>query len=393
MSARPIFLPGNRYLIAFLTFLSAFAPLSTDMYLPALPVMAETLETGNELVSLTISLFLLIFAISMIIWGTLADKYGRKPILYTGSVIYILASAGIALASSIQTILFLRCVQAAGSGAVSALSLAIVKDILRGGLMEKVVSIMQAATILAPITAPVIGGWLLLITSWRGIFWCLAFFGAVALAGAFWLRETRPKTASISLMATFARIGSVLREKSFRDPLLIFSLMAMPFMSYLSVSAFIFQDEFGLSAQAYSLFFAFNAGISLLGPLAHMRFFRHMPRNPLISTHMALMCAAAILIIFFGKLGPWWFAAIFAFISFCGSSMRPPSTILMLQVIDRDNGIVASLISCGGLLFGALAMILASLSFWPNPIMAVGFIGSVVSLICLLAWLKIKQEK
>lgn len=386
-----IFRVGNCFLVPYLAFLSAFAPISTDMYLPALPSMAENLRTSNELVSASISLFMLVFAFSMLAWGPLSDRYGRRPALFAGTLIYILSSVGIAFCDSIVSLLFWRCVQAVGSGAACSLSMAIVKDIMKGDKMEKVISMMQAALIIAPLTAPVIGGWMLALVSWRGIFWSLALCGLLAMLGVFCLAETAPKSRTASISATFARMGVVLRQKEFLKPLLLFSAMAMPFMSYLATSSFIFQDGFGVSAQAYSLFFAFNAGSSLLGPLSHLYFLRHLPRNRVICAHLAFMTTAGILLPIFGGNGPWFFALLYAPICYCGSALRPPSTVLMMQSIDGDNGIVASLINCGGLLFGSLSMFIASLAIWPNPVLAVGCIAATVSGICLVFWLKIKN--
>lgn len=387
-----IFTPGNRYLIPFLAFLSAFAPLSTDMFLPALPAMAGNLHTSDELMSYSVSAFLLFFGVSMLFWGPISDRYGRKPALIAGSSLYIISSIAIAAATDIWWLLAWRCVQAIGSGAASAMSLAIVKDILRGALMEKLVSVMQAATILAPITAPILGGAILLVVSWRGIFWCLAICGAIALAGSLLIKETRQGKGADDLAATFARMAVVLGNRYFRDPLFIFSAMAMPFMSYLGVSTFIFQNGFGVSAQSYSFFFALNAGVSLLGPLSHMYIFKRFNRERIITRHMFFMAVFGVLILFFGNSGPWVFTLLFAPITYCGSAMRPPSTILMMQSNPGDNGIVSSMINCGGLLFGSFAMFLASLGFWPNPVIAVGCIAFAVSAICLLAWFKLAQN-
>ncbi len=387
-----IFRPGNRFLVPYLAFLSAFAPISTDMYLPALPSMAENLGTSNELVSASISMFMLVFAFSMLAWGSLSDRYGRTPALFAGALIYIISSVGIAFCNSIMPLLSWRCVQAVGSGAATSLSMAIVKDIMKGDRMEKVISLMQATLIIAPLTAPVLGGWMLALVSWRGIFWCLALCGLFAMLGVFCLAETAPKSRTASIAATFARMGVVLGKKEFLKPLLLFSAMSMPFMSYLATSSFIFQDGFGVSAQAYSLFFAFNACSSLMGPLSHLYLLRHLPRNTVICAHLALMSAAGIMLLVLGGKGPWFFALLFAPICYCGSALRPPSTMLMMQSIKGDNGIVASLINCGGLLFGSLSMFIASLAFWPNPILAVGCIAATVSGICLVFWLKIKKD-
>ena len=125
---KKVFAPGNRWLVAYLAFLSAFAPLSTDMYLPALPHMTQALQTTDALSSLSISCFLLLFGASMLFWGPLSDKYGRKPVLYTGALLYVVSSLFLALAQSIWPLLFWRAVQAIGSGGISAMALAIVKD-------------------------------------------------------------------------------------------------------------------------------------------------------------------------------------------------------------------------------------------------------------------------
>lgn len=391
---RPVFAPGNRYLIAFLAFLSAFAPVSTDMYLPALPEMAANLGTSNELVTLTISGFLFVFALSMLLWGPLSDRFGRRPVLLAGSAIFVFSSVGIALSPDMETLMAWRCLQALGSGAASAMSMAIIKDLLRGSLMERVVSLMQAGMILAPMLAPVLGGLVLMFTDWRGIFWCLALFGIVAFAGGLALRETRPASgaAAASLAGTFGRIGAVLKKPQFARPLLLFSAMSMPFMSFLAVSSFIYQDYFGLSPQAYSLFFAFNATASLCGPISHIYVFRHFERKRLIAAYLGLMCAAGLLLLFFGSTSPWAFALLFLPVTFCGSAMRPPSTVLLLQSVDGDNGVVASLINCGALLCGSLSMLIASLGIWPGPISAVAVIAALVSGVCFICWLKIGRN-
>lgn len=386
-----IFFLGNRYLIAYLTFLSAFAPLSTDMYLPALPVMASALETTDDMVSYSMTLFFLAYAFSALIWGPLSDRYGRKPVLMIGSTIYIISCAWIAITNSILVLLVMRIVQAIGCAAVSAVSLAVVKDVLRGQLMERVLSFMQAAHVLAPIFAPLIGGAMLYFVSWREVFWAQVLCGMVSLAGAFCLRETGRIKHGISLLTAFARMGAVLANRKFLAPLLLFSGMVMPFMAYLAVSTFVYQIQFGLSAQAFSLFFAFNASFSLLGPLAHLFIARHMAKTREITWLMLIILACAALLIPFGGLNPWLFASLMAPITFCASAMRPPSTVILMEANRGDNGAVASLIQGSALLFASLAMFIAPLPFWRQPVTAIAWIAALVSGLGLLAWLRISR--
>lgn len=386
-----IFIPGKKIFILYLTFLSAFAPISTDMYLPALPIISHDLSTTNELSSYTISCFLLVFAFSMIFWGPISDQYGRKKILFAGSLLYIISSIGCALSGNIWSLILWRCIQGAGSGALSTLALAIVKDVIRGPSMEKIVSIMQAFVILAPISAPVAGGFLLLYLDWRGIFWSLAICGGIAFAGALCLRETANTNQNFSLTQNFISIKKILSLRFFLYPLLLFSSLAMPFMAYLGVGTFIFQDLFDLTPQDFSLFFALIALVSLGGPVFHMFFMSKYKRVNVISFYIGMMGMGGIGLLLAGSMGPWQFTSFFFFISFFGSAIRPPSTILLLGIIKGNNGIVASLINCGGLLFGSFSMYLAALQFWPNPVIPVGIISTTICLLTLACWILIKN--
>ena len=249
------------------------------------------------------------------------------PVLLDGSLVYVLASVAIALASSIVPLLCWRALQALGSGAVSAMALAIVKDMLRGQALEQVVAWMQTVMVLAPILAPVLGGWILLAVDWRGIFWMLAFCGLLSFLGALGFRETcLPAHRNRgSVFSALGRLFVVLGHPEFRWPLLLFSAMSMPFMAYLAVSSYVFQTLFGLSPQHYSLFFAGNAVVSMLGPLAHMRFFRHWQRRLTIAVHLGLSGVCGVLLCLFGGAGPVVFAVLYAPITFCGSALRPPN--------------------------------------------------------------------
>ncbi|MBQ7739071.1 MAG: MFS transporter [Desulfovibrionaceae bacterium] len=383
--SKQIFRLGNTWLILYLTFLGAFAPLSTDMYLPSLPHMAESLNTSYSYVSLSISGFLLLFALSMLFWGPFSDKYGRKITLILGSSLYIIASIAIALAPNIIFLLIFRGLQAIGSGAMAGMSLAVAKDLMRGTLLERVVSIMQTLMIVTPMVAPVIGGGILIITSWRGVFWCLSLFGLLALFGAINLRETCQRKSDRSLWQTLGRIFVVLQNKTFLPYLLLFSALSMPFMAYLGVSSTVYQDMFGLSPQSFSCFFAVNAAISMLAPLAHLKIFRFYQRNLVIATHLIVMAIGGICVLLNQTI--LGFCLFYALITFSGTAIRPPSTILMLESIEGDTGAVTSLINCGGLLCGSLSMVLAVLPVWGNPIDAAATISLSISCWGLLTWI------
>ena len=217
--------------------------------------------------------------------------------------------------------------------------------------------------------------------------------GLLAGAGTLLLRETMTHPVQGNAFRTLGRLLVVLRHRGFRCLLLLFSATSMPFMAYLALSSYIFQGLFGLSPQAYSLFFAFNAGMSMLGPLAHERFFRTAPRRLFFSAYLGIVVVAGLGLLLVGDRGPFIFALLCAPISFCGSALRPPATVLMLNQMRNDTGSLTALINSGGLLFGSLSMLLCALPVWPGPVAAQALMAILVGLACLLGWLWLDSHK
>ncbi len=381
-----IFPLGAKGLIAFLAFLSAFVPLSIDLYLPAMPRMVDFFSTTPELTNFTLSLFMLFFAISMLLWGPFTDKYGRKPVLYLGLALYIAGSLVCVFAMNIYLLIAGRVIQAIGSGAIQAVSMAIVKDNFRGLVMEKVLVWIQTLTILCPMLAPVVGAFLLKFVSWRGLFVVLTFSGLLAFVLSLFLKETLEKPTAGSALQSLGRIGFVLGNKGYLVLLVVFSLMVMPVMSFLSTSSFIYMDRFHLSAEEYSYFFAFNGCFAMLAPILYMRFLRRLPRLFFLTSCFICVAVSGMLILVFGGMNPFAFALLYVPVTFFGSACRPAGTMLIMNQMDTDNGTVGSLWGCVALLFGSLSMMLCSLD-WPNLTMAVGAISLGAGTLCMIIWL------
>ncbi|MDD6181801.1 MAG: MFS transporter [Desulfovibrionaceae bacterium] len=388
-----VFPGGARPFIYFLTFIGAFAPLSTDLYLPAMPAMTAQFHAGPELMGLTISGFLFCFALSMPVWGPFSDKYGRRPVLLAGAALYIVSCVVLALTDSLAMLIFWRCAQGVGSGALSTVSLALVKDVFRGAALVRVVALVQTMHVLAPMLAPVLGGALLMITSWRGVFWVQACCGALALAGGWAQKETLRHPLTGSPLDALLRVPFVLSDRGFRHLLLLFSAAVMPFMAYLGISAYVFQAVFDVSPQQFSLFFAANAAVSMLGPLCHMRVFHVWNRRRFIAGSFLTILAGGIALIVVGDQGPFWFALCFLPITFAGSAVRPPSTVLMMRQLSTDTGTVSSLIGSAGLLCGSLSMTLCAASFWPDYITAAAVISCTVGAVGFGYWLWLDRTR
>ncbi len=377
---------GNKGLIVYLAFLSAFVPLTTDLYLPALPSMVQVFSTTPQIANFTLSFFMLFFAVSMLLWGPFTDKYGRKPILYIGLALYLTGCLVCIFSISITMLIAGRILQAIGSGAIQAVSMAIVKDCFQGEQMERVLVWIQTLVILAPMLAPVIGAQLLYLTAWQGLFVFLCGCGGLAAIMALCLKETLQNATEGPALQSLGRIGYVLGHRGYRILLLVFSMMCMPVMSFLSTSSFIYINLFDLSEQQYSCFFAFNGCFAMLAPIAYMRLLRKLPRRPFITLCFCCVACSGAAVLCFGSASPYLFALLYAPVTFFGSAVRPAGTMLVMTQLDTDNGTVGALFGCVALLFGSISMLLCSLD-WPILTMAVGTISLVTGLLCLAIWL------
>jgi DHA1 family bicyclomycin/chloramphenicol resistance-like MFS transporter len=381
-----VFRPGRGPFIVFLAFLNAFVPISTDLYLPALPRMMEIFHCSRTAADLTLSGFMLAFALSMLFWGAVSDRYGRRPVLAAGLGLYAAASVMCILSADIGTLIFGRIVQAVGSGAVSAVSMAVVKDVFRGREMENVLIWMQLMTTIAPLIAPSLGSLMLRLTSWRGLFAILLLCSLLALLLLPALKETMPAGGAGDGPGMIRRIRRVLGHSGLRLLLLLFSLSIMPFMAYLTSSAFIYIHFYGLSEEQFSLFFAANAFTAMFGPLLYRRFFRSMPRRLFLSLVYGVMAASGAGLFLAGDRGPFYFIALYLPLTLFASASRPVGVLLMMSQLDSDSGTVAALMGSSALFCGGVSMVICSLAF-ADPVLPVACMAMIVGSACLALWL------
>lgn len=376
---------GNKGLIGLITLLSAFVPLSTDLYLPALPGMGDYFGVSSSVTNLTLILFFIFFSIGMLVWGPLSDKYGRRPILLTGLLIYIAASAACALSWDISHLILFRVLQAIGGSAASAVATAMVKDLYEGRNRESVLALVQSMVVISPAIAPVLGAFMLPYTSWRGLFWTLALIGVISLIGSILLRETLPTRQTGSVARSFARLGVVLKNPGFFSLLIVFSLVSTASLAFIADSSYIFEKGFGLSEQWYSFYFAINAIALIIGPFLYILLSRYFGRRSIIAAGFGVLIIGGILLILFGHGGALLFTLALFPASLMGSCVRPGGAYLMLEQQKEDAGSASALINCFGLMFGSLGMLLVSVG-GPNLILSIGLINIAVGGICLAGW-------
>lgn len=378
-------------MIIFLALLSAFVPLSTDLYLPALPTMTKYFQTQNYLTNLTLILFFVFFSLGTLIWGPLSDKYGRRPVLLIGLTGYVIASVLCSISLNVYQLIFFRILQATGGSVASVLATAIVKDMYEGRKRESILALVQSMVVICPAVAPVIGALLLKITSWRGVFVTQAILGVVTFVGAVAFQETLEARSNGSVMHTIGRLGVVLKNPGFTSLLIIFSMLSITSMAFISSSSYIYQDTFMLSSQVYSYYFAFNAAGMLAGPLIYLKLSARFKRFSIINVCFTVIILSGILVYALGSSGPQVFAIMLIPATIATSCTRPPSTFLMLEQQKKDTGSASSLMSSFATVMGSVGMVIVS--FVPgNLVQIVGAVNIIFGILCGWLWLAVTKR-
>jgi DHA1 family bicyclomycin/chloramphenicol resistance-like MFS transporter len=372
---------GRKGLVLFLAALTAFPALSTDLYLPALPGMTAYFKVPEYQVNLTLILFFVTYAVAILLWGPLSDRYGRRPVLLVGITCYMVAGVLCSLSANVFQLMVFRIFQALGTGAATSVATAIVKDVYRGRRREVVISVIQTMTVLSPAVAPMVGALILRFTSWRGAFVAQAILGLLVLAGVIAYQETVGARLTGNPLSSLKRLGEVLRNRTFAHLLVNFSLLTMAGLAFVASSSYIYEVTFGVSSQVYSYFFASFAVSMSAGPVLYMWLSRRLERTTIITGCLAVCATSGLLVLLLGRLGPWAFILTLLPNAMANSCMRPPATYLLLAQHDGDAGSVSSLMGASNMVMGSLGMVIVSLGLWGR----VELIGALVLGLALLS--------
>ncbi len=256
---QPSSLPSQRTLILLVGALSAFGPLSIDMYLPGLPELRADFGVSASLTQLTLSACLLGLASGQLLAGPMSDAFGRRRPLMLGVGLYAVASLLCAAAPTIEALIAFRFIQGFAGAAGIVIARSVVRDLYSGAAAARFFSLLLLVSGLAPILAPLLGGQLLRAVSWRGVFVALALIGtALLIATATFLNETHPRerrqpAGARPILRTFRRLAT---DRSFVGYALSGGLASAALFSYIAGSAFVLQDIYGVSPQTYSFIFA-----------------------------------------------------------------------------------------------------------------------------------------
>ena len=375
----------------FVSILTAFPMMATDMYMPALPSIKAELSTTIELVNITMSGFFFVISISGLVFGSLSDRYGRKPVIMVSLTLYVVASICCALSPNIYFLIVSRLFQAIGCAGGMAVSTAIIKDFFPPEKKDQAFAIIGALTGFVPITAPIAGAWILAFTSWRGAFAVLALLGFVTLIFALFYKETNNEPTEDSIRASLGKLFVVLFNPSFARLVFLFALAPLGMMAFVGISSFIFQQTFGLSEQAYSYYFAANAFVSVLVAISYIRISQIIKPIVIITGSFILSIVSGLLTILVGELHPAIFLATIAIGSAAFALQRPPAMNLMIEQQDKNTGSASSLMFCFMGIFGSIGLVIVSMD-WSSRIVILGVINVIMGILGLLFWLYAKNR-
>jgi len=286
-------------LIVLLGAVTAFAPASIDMYLPALPVLGTEFGASAGHVQLSVASFFLGLAVGQGFYGPLSDRFGRTRPLYAGLTIFVLASIGCALAPSVDFLIILRFFQALGACSGQVISRAVVRDLFEPREAVQVYSLLVLVMGVSPVLAPLLGGQILQWFPWRAIFWVLASLGAMGLAGGLLrLKEThRGERKPLILGRVMRTYSDLLRDRAFVGYVLTGGLAMAGMFAYIVGSPYVFIEHFHVTTEGFGLFFGINALGLVLAAQLNARLVRHFSSDAIIRKVLAVQVISGVLLL------------------------------------------------------------------------------------------------
>lgn len=352
---------GRLRFILILGALTAFAPLSIDMYLPAFPAIERHFAVGPGPVQATLAVFFVGLAAGQAVYGPIADRFGRRGPLVMGIAIYVAASGLASVAPDIGTLILARVLQALGGCAGIVIARAMVRDLFHEREAALVYSHLMLVMGVAPILAPVLGAYVLAVADWRAVFWILAGFGALCIAAVtLGLPETlSPERRSRGGIGGVLRgYGSLCLDRRFLGLAFCGAFGSGALFAYITASPFVFISQHGVSAQTFSILFGANAFGLILSSQLNVVLLRRFASRQILAVAGVTNAALGLALVAVVLVAPDWLAGLvvplFLFIATLGF-IFPNAVASAMARTQTRAGAASALIGVLQFLLGALA--------------------------------------
>lgn len=397
VAASPI--RGRRYarLAIILGILSAFAPLSIDMYLPGLPAIAQEFQTQTAAVQQTLAVFFVGLAVGQAVYGPLADRLGRRRPLLFGCGLYAVACVGCAYAVSVESLVWLRLLQALGGCSGIVIARSVVRDLFDEHESARMYSFLMLVMGLAPITAPLIGGQILLWADWRMIFWVLGGYGLLCFVMVYFgLPETLPveRRTRSSFVQVLQVYASLLADGRFMGYAVAGGLASAAMFAYISGSPFVFIELNAVAPEAYGLLFGINAFGLIMAAQLNRRLLNRFSGVAILRTALAVNACAGVILVIVTATGLGGFTGMLIALFFCiaGTGLvMPNATAAGMAPFAARAGSAAALLGATQFALGASAGALVGLLHNDTALPMVGVVA--LCSICALGVLHLSTRR
>lgn len=377
--------PGWLFLLAII---STIGPLSIDMYLPAFSAMSRGLGTDSGRIQLTLGTFMIGMVLGQAVYGPLSDRYGRKPPLYAGMLLFVLASAGCMLATEITTLVVMRFIQGLGACAGVVIPRAVVRDKLGPRDTAKAFSMLMLVFGLAPILAPTMGGLLLTAWGWESIFAVLMVFGLICIAGLYkGLNETLPPENITPLhpKRVLKQYGALLKNRSFVSYAVCGGLLQAGLFAYITGSPFVLVELYGVAPEHFGLVFGLNAIGLIGGSQVNARLLRRYTSEQILGKVLLIppLVTLALVALVVTDLANVWLlgTGLFIYMS-CYGLVSPNTAAIALSAHGKQAGTASSMMGLLHFSFGMTSGLV--MSQWHDgtamPLVSIMGAGAVMAL-------------
>lgn len=379
---------SSLYILLLVGVVSAFGPFVTDFYLPALPALGSYFNTSASMAQLTLTVSMVGLSVGQLFIGPLSDRYGRKLPLIASLVLFILSTVACLIATGIGEFLFFRFIQGiAGAGGV-VISKSIAIDLYEGKRLARFFSMLSSVQGLAPICAPILGGLLLTVTNWRGIFWTLLFIGGALLLATTHFRESQLTRTKDSLSTTFKAYLPVIRNHRFMRHVLVQTMAMGVMFAYIAASPFIFQEHYELTPLAYSLCFGVNALGIMAGSLFVIRF-QKVETALMAGASGFLLMSCVVAVMLTGDFSVYYVEVSLFLLLVCLGMILPTSTTLALEPVRENSGNASAILGFLTFFMGGICSPLAGLG---NMLVSTSIVIVVCAVFTLLLTVRRTKE-
>ncbi|MDR0806181.1 MAG: Bcr/CflA family multidrug efflux MFS transporter [Enterobacteriaceae bacterium] len=348
------------WLIFILGLLSMLMPLSIDMYLPALPNIALGFGVSDGMVQLTLSVYIIGFAIGQLVYGPVSDSIGRKSVIIVGVLVFAVAAAGCALSQTVGQLILLRCLHGLAAASASVVINALMRDLFSKDEFSRMMSFVTLVMTIGPLLAPIIGGLLLVWFSWHAIFWSLSGMALLAvIIVAFCIPETLHKhnRQKFSLMTTLRNFVSLFRHRRVISYMLSSAFSFAGMFSFLSAGPFVYIDLNGVSPQNFGYYFALNIIFLFIMTTINSRNVRRLGAVRMLRLGLTVQFVMGMWLVFSQASGLGFWALVLGVAGYMGSISMISSNAMAVILEDFPHmaGTAASL--AGTLRFGVGAAV------------------------------------